>query len=337
MNCQTLAELLPWLLNGTLAPDEQKAVKDHLESCETCRSELAAARLAAEVYAAHPTAQDLIDYVLERPLRGLERQTLARHLAGCPTCSEELALLRHSREESEIPPAAARPPAGRVLAGPWTARRWQAAALAASLLAFVGLAGLAWNQRQTAALHERVAAVEDAAARAGELAAENRRLAATAGEDRQEIARLEGELAAGRAAQEALERRLAEPSRGAGAAATPALIMGLQVELLTRLGTAFRSGERPGEAPTLRRAAGPAALSFEVPPEAARYPRWRLVLADEGGGRLLTAEAPAEPASDLYNLGLDPRGLPAGLLTLRLYGLGEGDAALLGEYPVRIE
>ncbi len=35
-------ELLPWYANGTLSPAEHRAVRDHIESCETCQSDVRA-------------------------------------------------------------------------------------------------------------------------------------------------------------------------------------------------------------------------------------------------------------------------------------------------------
>lgn len=46
--------LMPWLLNGTLAPAERRQLEEHLESCAQCRDELAGQRELMTLYAASP-------------------------------------------------------------------------------------------------------------------------------------------------------------------------------------------------------------------------------------------------------------------------------------------
>lgn len=43
--------LLPWLLNGTLTPDERRELETHLQSCASCRAELARQRELMTLYA----------------------------------------------------------------------------------------------------------------------------------------------------------------------------------------------------------------------------------------------------------------------------------------------
>ena len=40
MNHNTIAELLPWYVNGTLAPHERAEVEAELASCPLCAAEL---------------------------------------------------------------------------------------------------------------------------------------------------------------------------------------------------------------------------------------------------------------------------------------------------------
>jgi putative zinc finger protein len=120
MECETARGLLPWLLNGTLAPAEADGVRGHLEGCGPCRAEMGETRQAARVFGAHLPAGDIVDLAWERPLadEGLAR----RHLADCADCAEELQLAKESRQADR--PATVSPivraPAARWLALPAT-------------------------------------------------------------------------------------------------------------------------------------------------------------------------------------------------------------------------
>jgi anti-sigma factor RsiW len=46
--------LLPWLLNDTLTPGERRELESHLQSCASCRQELARQRELMALYAADP-------------------------------------------------------------------------------------------------------------------------------------------------------------------------------------------------------------------------------------------------------------------------------------------
>jgi hypothetical protein len=62
MNCDHAAELLPWLLNGTLEAGERREVLDHLRGCPACRAALADTRIAWEIFDWHPEPAALISY-----------------------------------------------------------------------------------------------------------------------------------------------------------------------------------------------------------------------------------------------------------------------------------
>jgi hypothetical protein len=51
-----LGAMLPWYVNGTLAPEEQRAFRLHLDECSTCRAEMTAHRAMREEMAASPDA-----------------------------------------------------------------------------------------------------------------------------------------------------------------------------------------------------------------------------------------------------------------------------------------
>ena len=50
--------LLPWLVNGTLAPEEVAVLEDHLEECAECRAELQAERQLAREFASMDVGLD---------------------------------------------------------------------------------------------------------------------------------------------------------------------------------------------------------------------------------------------------------------------------------------
>jgi anti-sigma factor RsiW len=175
-------ELLPWLINGTLADVERREVEEHLAACEACRAELAATRQAFEIYAAHLPPRVLTAYVETAPGDALavdgtavDRALLEEHLAACDTCREELEMVRAARaamEEEET--AAGRPPAGVT---PWRPASpppgsgtpandtpandtgWRSLALAASLLLTVLAVGWFFTNRQLAGTERQLAEV----------------------------------------------------------------------------------------------------------------------------------------------------------------------------------
>ena len=59
-SCEHCAELLPWLLNGTLEAGDEAAVREHLATCAECRAEEGRARAALAVAGAHPPAAALV-------------------------------------------------------------------------------------------------------------------------------------------------------------------------------------------------------------------------------------------------------------------------------------
>jgi len=164
MDTERARELLPWLLNGSLEEPERGEVLDTLRTSEELRRELAETRLAGEVFAQHVPAADLAAHAFGEPT-GLDRGRIDAHLALCASCAEELTMARESRELAGAPEAgtAATAPAagprrrGRLLAflrpgaasAGGSAGGWQAAALAASLTALVGLGGWIWTWQQS--------------------------------------------------------------------------------------------------------------------------------------------------------------------------------------------
>lgn len=176
MNCDTARELLPWLLNRSLDDAERRQLVAHLEDCDECRTELAELQLAARIYSAHLPTEEVVAHAYGQPTR-LDPSLVALHLATCERCAEELALVEESHRladdaaEPDDEPGRVVPflPAetGRRLGGAWTAL-----ALAASLIAAVGLGGWMWSWQRAATLADRLEDQQHAsAAAADELAA----------------------------------------------------------------------------------------------------------------------------------------------------------------------
>lgn len=159
LDCRAVEERLPWYLHGGLAPEEQRSIALHLESCPACREALAATREASALFAAHPPAELLVDYAFGLEIPAAERATLELHLAHCTECRDECDGVT-SRPSADV--AA---PSGAVVEGVSGARprkrnRLRTFALAASLVAASGLSvWLAMGGRQPPAAG-RVAVVE---------------------------------------------------------------------------------------------------------------------------------------------------------------------------------
>jgi len=149
MDCDHAIELLPWFLNGTLAPEERREVAAHAASCERCAAALAGTRAAWEVFAQHVPAADLVAYAADEPT-AVDGRTVERHLAGCPQCAAELEMARASRALIENEGVAVMPARGRQ----GGVRMWRSSALAAGLVGLVAIGG--WvNSAQRA--HDLVA------------------------------------------------------------------------------------------------------------------------------------------------------------------------------------
>lgn len=102
MNCDLAAELLPWLLNGTLEAGERRELIAHLRGCDACRAALADTQLAWGIFDWHPSAAALVAYAgaveaAPAATRDAGAAAIDEHLAGCPKCAAELELVRTSR------------------------------------------------------------------------------------------------------------------------------------------------------------------------------------------------------------------------------------------------
>lgn len=153
MTCDQATELLPWYLNGTLEAGELAGVRQHLETCASCREALAETGQAWSLFAQagaarHLSSPDLVALAWGEPSTGVDAAAAEAHLASCAECAAELEMARMSRrleEEGNVAvfdPVRPRPVTG---AAP---RSWRAAAIAAGLATVVAAGGWLHAARQ---------------------------------------------------------------------------------------------------------------------------------------------------------------------------------------------
>lgn len=156
LNCDQVAELLPWYLNGTLDEGVQGEVRVHLEGCTKCRQALEETRLAWRIFDQHIPSEALVALAWGETPGGLDPGVLERHLETCPECAAELEMVRTSRRLEEddriaLFPTSARPP------GTGASQGWRTAAMAAGLAGIVAASGWVWTAGRANDLEERLA------------------------------------------------------------------------------------------------------------------------------------------------------------------------------------
>lgn len=121
-DCETIRDLLPGVISGSLSPEEAAAVEDHLASCQDCRQEFEVVRSVREGLASYLA----VPAGLEASIRARVREEMGRSaVANIP--------------ESEGRRREGRPAFGR---RPW-ARAWVLSAAAVGILALG--TSLLWN------------------------------------------------------------------------------------------------------------------------------------------------------------------------------------------------
>jgi anti-sigma factor RsiW len=213
LNCNHVAELLPWYLNGTLDEREQGEVRVHLEGCTQCRQALEETRLAWQIYGQHIPSEALVALAWGETPEGLDPGVLERHLETCPECAAELEMARTSRrlEEDEgialFPTSVDRLPLPRHRGEGGRGQSWRTAAMAAGLAGIVAASGWVWTAGRANDLEERLAqagrppeaapapAPAPDAGRLSEMTAEVERLQRREAELRQQQAEMQEQLA----------------------------------------------------------------------------------------------------------------------------------------------
>ncbi|HEY5838342.1 MAG TPA: zf-HC2 domain-containing protein [Pyrinomonadaceae bacterium] len=175
MDCGHVAELLPWLKNGSLAGPEQELVREHLAQCHACQQELSETSLAWSVYQQHLPTEALVNLAYDRSLVASQQTLYDRHLKACTDCAEQLDLVRASRRleaaEESAEPGVIIPLASRRAVRWQGASVWRYGAIAAALLFFIAAGGWlrSWQQLRNPqtlqsahenALRERLAGLE---------------------------------------------------------------------------------------------------------------------------------------------------------------------------------
>jgi anti-sigma factor RsiW len=156
MECQHFAEIMPWLLNGSLEVSEQSQAQSHLAQCPTCQQQWRETLSAATVYQQHLAPESLVDYAWDRPLLAGQRELIEQHLAFCRECAEEMEMTRASRSLLAEEPEVNKPvstgaeirPFVQPEVLPSSVRLWKYTTLAAGIAGLLALGALLWNSRQ---------------------------------------------------------------------------------------------------------------------------------------------------------------------------------------------
>ncbi len=307
MDCDTATELLPWHLNGSLTAAEQAAVEAHLESCPRCRGELAESREGWLLFGGHPTSRQLVGYASGDRRNGGD--LIEAHLDGCTSCAHELALIHDSRHRILADQPRSRPDGLRIAA------RWRLAAVAATIVAVVGISGWLGSRRLDAgagqvAARQRVDELEGEIARMQAAAAP----AAPVGERLESLAATSAELAERVAAGERqvaeLERQLQELSR-------PRL--NVAIADLWPEGSVLRGPGAAAAAVPADRGAVTLILNSELPDGA---PAARLAVRDAAGRRIHDLDGVRRDPDGGFTLSLPTASLAAGVYAIELYDRG---------------
>jgi hypothetical protein len=326
MHCDEAIERLPWLLNGTLEPEEREQVRAHLAGCPACRQAWDDTRLAWEVFDQHLPPQVLLALASDQRAEGasgIDRGLAERHLAECPRCAAEVEMVRASRAllENEgvavLAPRRAAPP-----------RSWRNAALAAGLAGLVAATGWYGSSREVRSLESRLAetgrpappapapAPAGGADRAAALEQENRRLR-------------EANVALSREGEEAAEQiaRLQEAPPPAAALNTPI------VDLYTDTTVRGEGGE-PANQVAVPRGAELVQLILNARSETAAT---EVELADASGRVVWKGTGLVRSPDQNYTVTLGRRLLqPPGSYTLTLYGTAGGKRTRIESFPLNV-
>jgi hypothetical protein len=223
MDCRRIAELLPWLVNGTLPEPEKSLLGEHLAACAKCRQTLEETKFMLAAAQSHPPLETLVEYAAGGRPGPSDPALLEQHLAVCDECAEQIELANASFALLEEEPA-------RVVSlaqfKEQTQRRavvapvyfWQYATIAAGLICAL-IAGYAlYNWRETNHLRDTQIAQTH---RLSELESETRRQAESYGQSQAEIERLKSDIARKENELAEKERELAQRARAAVRPAPP--------------------------------------------------------------------------------------------------------------------
>jgi hypothetical protein len=341
MNCEQAVELLPWLLNGSLDPDERRQVLEHVGECASCRRGVADTRLAWEVFDQHLPAEALIALAWGETPTGVDPALAELHLASCPECAAELELVRTSRRLEEDDRIAVLTPRARpsspVTRPSWTG--WRAAALAAGLAGVVAATGW-WQTAQ------RADSLEDELAR-------RPAVAAPAPDESQPSASVPSAPAGGAGDQAAeLKKKLDQSEQTQEALQKQATELESRLEQLTRLAqggpqlntfvdTVFPLAAvvRGGEVESKKVPANlDATLLLSTDPQGKVYPSYDLEVLDANGKALWSAPGlRRDEKLGAYNFSFPKGFLRPGTYTIQVYGRSGSTREPAERYQIRVE
>jgi anti-sigma factor RsiW len=329
LNCDHVAELLPWYLNGTLDEGEQGEVRVHLEGCTKCRQALEETRLAWRIYGQHIPSEALVALAWGEPPEGLDPSVLERHLATCPECAAELEMARTSRRLEEDEGIALFPTSARPARSSRSSQGWRTAAMAAGLAGIVAASGWVWTAGRANDLEERLAqtgrppeaapapAPAPDAGRLSEMTAEVERLQRREAELRQQQAEMQEQLA-----------RIAEARPAAPSPQINAWIGDLRPVADVVRGSSSAAQELP---------AGRAASLILGSSHKETHRSHRIEIVDSAGKVVWSADGlvPDGETND-YGITLPAGTLKPGAYTIRISAQEEGKRVELESYSVRV-
>lgn len=330
LNCDHVAELLPWYLNGTLDEGEQGEVRVHLEGCTKCRQALEETRLAWRIYGQHIPSEALVSLAWGEAPEGLDPGVLERHLEICPQCAAELEMARTSRRLEEDDRVALFPTPARPERTRRSSQPWRTAAMAAGLAGIVAASGWIWTAGRADDLEDQLARanrpletapapapVPDDRGRLSEMTAEVERLQQREAELRREQEEMREQLA-----------RIAEARPSAPAPQINAWIVDLQPMTDVVRGGAGEVAELP---------AGRAASLILGARHKETHRGHRVEIVDAAGKVVWSADGlVSNSETNDYGITLPPGTLKPGAYTIRISAQEEGKRVDLESYAVRV-
>lgn len=110
LDCRRTETVLPWLVNGTLTPDERSEVLEHLLGCPACREQRRQTEFAFEL--TRPAAEPAVvpDLTTARAATKSRRQLIAATLVAAAGGGVIVAMLGIGRGAGEVTTSAASVP-----------------------------------------------------------------------------------------------------------------------------------------------------------------------------------------------------------------------------------
>jgi hypothetical protein len=340
MNCDQVAELLPWYLNGTLEERDQGEVRLHLEGCKQCRQALEETRLAWRIFDQHVPAEALVALAWGETPEGIDPGLLERHLQSCPECAAELEMVRTSRRLEEADRVALFPSRTTAPPPPAALPRWRAVALAASMAGIVAAGGWIWTAGRARSLDEQLARASRPPSAASQAPA-----GAPAGAERERVAALASEVERLRQSEADLRQKegemreqLARLAEARPAASAPQI--NAWISDLRPTGDVVRGG---GAGNVYEVPAGNAAglILLASHPETHRDHRIEILdgIGGSGGSGKVVWSAEGlrrNPKTDDFSLTLPSGSLKPGSYTIRLSADEGGKRVELESYAIRV-